>query len=141
MSGVAGPLTAPGFVCFRHSIPAQPLTALPGSDLSESLQAVEVPSGWVLLTALPSVQWKASLVLSALLPRAPSPLAPLFPQPVPRITVQSALPDVGSPRMAEVSWSGRVVPSLWLSHIQWVAPVLRLWSPHPWLLFLAFPSR
>ena len=110
--------SAPGFVYFQQSIPTQPPTALPGSALSESLQAVEIHSGWVPLTALPSLQLKASLLLSALLPRASSPPVPLSPQPVPRIMVQPALPDAGSPRMAEVSWSGRVVPPPWLSHIR-----------------------
>lgn len=82
-------------------------SCLLGGDLSDFLEVVKVHFGWV-------PRWLSPLSSCILLgpslfcfSGSPCPPVHLFPQPVPRIMVQSALPDGGMPRMAEVSQPGR----------------------------------
>lgn len=52
------------------------------------------------------MQWKRSLAICSVLDLSRLPVH-LFPQPVPRIMVQPALPEPRTPRVAEVSqWAG-----------------------------------
>lgn len=89
---------------------------------------------WNSRRALLCVQWERSLAVCSLLDLSRPPVH-LFPQPVPRIMVQPALPDPRTPRVAEVSQrAGGHLAGGWPNAVSVEATLWLLYSSIPILI-------